>query len=267
MFRRPLLGCLNSVWQLIESFNQSDSGAKPFPAHCKAEILKFVSLVPLARLYFRLPFHEQVTCSDASSSGGGICASAGLSQWGSLAAGGKLRGELPELRGEHQVLTVGLFDGIAALRVAVDLLGLHIIGHVCVESDPHAVRVVESHFPELRHVTDVRAVNEALVREWSRDFSQASVVVVGGGPPCQGVSGLNSDRKGALRDERSKLFVHVPRITALVKRFFPWCQVHSLMESVASMDQNDRECMSDAFGCAPWKCDAGTLTWCSRPRL
>ena len=132
MFRRPLLGCLNSVWQLIESFNQSGSGVKPFPSHCKAEILKFVSLVPLARLDFRLPFHEQVTCSDASSSGGGICASAGLSQWGSLAAGGKLRGELPELRGEHQVFSVGLFDGIAALRVAVDLLGLHIIGHVCV---------------------------------------------------------------------------------------------------------------------------------------
>ena len=91
--------------------------------------------------------------------------------------------------------------------------------------------------------------------------------MVGGGPPCQGVSGLNSDRKGALRDKRSKLFVHVPRITALVKRFLPWCQVHSLMESVASMDQKDRECMPDAFGCAPWKCDAGTLTWCSRPRL
>ena len=40
-----------------------------------------------------------------------------------------------------------------------------------------------------------------MVREWSRDYSQASVVLVGGGPPCQGVSGLNSDRKGALKDE------------------------------------------------------------------
>ena len=86
MFRRPLLGCLNSVWQLIESFNQDGKGLKPFPLHCKAEILKLVSLVSLARLDFRLPFHEQVTCSDASSSGGGVCASAGLSHWGSLAA-------------------------------------------------------------------------------------------------------------------------------------------------------------------------------------
>ena len=36
-----------------------------------------------------------------------------------------LRGELPELRQEHRVLTVGLFDGIAALRVACDLLGIY----------------------------------------------------------------------------------------------------------------------------------------------
>ena len=80
-------------------------------------------------------------------------------------------------------------------------------------------------------------------------------------------SGLNADRKGALRDERSRLFVHVPRITALVRQCFPWCQVHCLMESVASMDQVDRDTMSVAFGTQPWKCDAGSVSWCSRPRL
>ena len=267
MFRRPLLGCLNAVWALIESFNQSGAMVQPFPDNCKAEIMRLVALVPLARLDFRLPFHEQVTCSDASSTGGGICASAGISRWGQVAALGKLRGELPELRSEHQVLTIGLFDGIAALRVAADLLGLHIIGHVSVEIDSHASRVVESHFPEVRQVSDVQSVDVNMVREWSREYSQASVVLIGGGPPCQGVSGLNVDRRGALRDERSKLFVHVPRIATLVRQAFPWCQAHSLMESVASMDQVDRECMSETFGCAPWKCDAGTLTWCSRPRL
>ena len=53
-----------------------------------------------------------------------------------------------------------------------------------------------------------------MVREWSRDYSQASVVLVGGGPPCQGVSGLNSDRKGALKDESQNFFAPV---SALVR--------------------------------------------------
>jgi len=267
MFRRPLLGCLNSIWGFIESFNQGPAGKRPFPNQCKLELLRLLALIPLARLDFRTPFHDQVTCSDASSSGGGICASQALTQWGNTVLQGKLRGELPELRQEHRVLTVGLFDGIGALRVAVDLLGLHVLGHVSVEPEAAAARVVESHFPETRHIDTVQDVTAEIVREWARDYSQASVVLIGGGPPCQGVSGLNADRKGALRDERSKLFTHVPRIVELARHYFPWAQVHGLMESVASMDRKDQDVMSAGFGCEPWKCDAATMTWCSRPRL
>lgn len=93
------------------------------------------------------------------------------------------------------------------------------------------------------------------------------MVLLGGGPPCQGVSGLNADRKGAMKDERSVLFLHVKRIEGLVKQCFPWCQVHTLMESVASMDEVDKNTMSESFEDSPWRCDAGALTWCSRPRL
>jgi len=267
MFRRPLLCCLNSVWHFIESFHDGLGEAQVLPSQCRLEILRFLGLLPLARMDFRTPFHEQVTCSDASSSGGGVCASLGLTSWGIQVLDGKLRGELPELRQEHQVLTVGLFDGIGALRVATDLLGLQVIGHVSVETNKHAARVVESHFPETRVLHDVQDVDDTEVREWARVYSQASVVLVGGGPPCQGVSGLNADRKGALKDERSRLFVHVPRILSLVRRAFPWCQVHGLMESVASMDNVDRHTMTSAFGADPWKCDAGTMTWCSCPHL
>ena len=81
------------------------------------------------------------------------------------------------------------------------------------------------------------------------------------------MSGLNAARKGALRDERSGLFVHVGRVRDLLRKHFSWCQVHALMESVASMDPQDRQVMSEGFGGEPWLCDAGTLTWCNRPRL
>ena len=33
------------------------------------------------------------------------------------------------------------------------------------------------------------------------------------------------------------------------------------------MDDLDRDIMSADFGSTPWWCDAGELTWCSRPRL
>lgn len=85
--------------------------------------------------------------------------------------------------------------------------------------------------------------------------------------PCQGVSGLNADRKGALRDERSALHVHVGRMRDLIRQFFPWCPVYTLMESVASMDRQDRDVMSAAYGSEPFVCDASSLCWCHRPRL
>ena len=102
---------------------------------------------------------------------------------------------------------------------------------------------------------------------WAQKFTQVAVIVLGGGPPCQGVSGLNASRKGALRDERSCLFVHVARIRELVKECFPWAQIRSLMESVASMDQANERVMSDSFGVTPWYIDAGGLSLAHRPRL
>ena len=67
MFRRPLLGCLNQVWKHIESFNASGcSPSLALPHDCRIEVVRFLGMLPLAALDFRLPVHPQVTCSDAS---------------------------------------------------------------------------------------------------------------------------------------------------------------------------------------------------------
>lgn len=267
MFRRPLLGCLNSVWKQIEDFNNPGRFYRPLWTESRYEILRYLALVPLARMDFRLDMHSMVTCSDASTSGGGICASRGLTRFGQIVSSGTLRGELAESRRELRIFSVGLFDGIGALRVALELLGVEVLGHVSVEKSPEARRVVEAAFPNVTTVLDVEMVDSDMVKKWSGDFSQASLVLLGGGPPCQGVSGLNADRRGALRDVRSALFVHVKRIESLLRTHFPWCPVHTLMESVASMDPVDKDAMSQDFEDEPWRCDAGTMTWCSRPRL
>ena len=267
MFRRPLLGGLNQVWRHIEHFDTCGRRYLATPLDCKLEVLRFLGCLSLARLDFRLDMHEVVSCSDASTTGGGICASVAPTAFGKLVSQGSLRGELAENRSDFMVLTVGLFDGIGALRVALDSLGVQVIGHISVEKEASARRVVEAHYPGTVTVEDVELITEEMVQCWSTMFSQASLVLLGAGPPCQGVSGLNADRKGAIKDQRSCLFSHVPRVRGLLKRCFVWCPVYTLMESVASMDTADRETMSKAVGVRPISCNSGSFTWCQRPRL
>eukprot|EP00438_Fugacium_kawagutii_P017572 Skav222235 [mRNA] locus=scaffold3059:49406:52188:- [translate_table: standard] len=267
LFRRQLLGGLNAVWSFMQSFELRGRARLPLPAEVKLEILRFIGLVPLCRLDFRLPLQERVSCSDASQTGGGLCISSGLSALGHLVSRGSLRPVCDPCGNLPSVLSIGLFDGVGCLRVALDLVGAQVAGHISVEKQETGRKVVEYHFPTTIHVNDVNLIDEEMVRTWSLKFGQVALVLIGGGPPCQGVSGLNSRRRGALGDERSCLFVHVPRVAQLVRRWFCWAQVHTLMESVSSMDQEDKNVMSTAFGCEPWDIGAEYMTWCRRPRL
>eukprot|EP00438_Fugacium_kawagutii_P006880 Skav204949 [mRNA] locus=scaffold3104:7120:25458:+ [translate_table: standard] len=248
MFRRALLGSLNSVWQFITSFgNDPPVVRRKLPLAVQAELLRFICLVPLAQMNLRAPLKGAVSASDASEYGGGFCIS--LTPMGCHAANCNVRGDLPEVEDHVQVLTIGLFDGVGALRVSADCLGLPMGGHVSSEVSKEGSRVIESHFPDTVAVGDVANISEETVIGWSLQFSNVGVVVVGGGPPCQGVSGLNAGRKGSsLRDARSRLFFHVPRVYHLCRRHFKWAQVHHMMESVASMDSEDRVIMSKEIG-------------------
>ena len=100
------------------------------------------------------------------------------------------------------------------------MLGLPMAGHVSIEKDPKGRRVVESYFPETEFFDDVVTFGQKEVGELALKYSNVGVVLVGAGPPCQGVSGLNADRKGAVRDERSSLYVHVPASVICSVRLF-----------------------------------------------
>ena len=193
--------------------------------------------------------------------------SRGITPYGAAAALSSVRGDLPEEHDFVQVLSIGLFDGISGLRVALDALGLPMAGHISVETSEEARRVVESYFPDTIFVHDVEHVTVEMVKEWSLQFGSVGVVIVGAGPPCQGVSGLNADRRGALRDHRSCLFQYVPRIVELCRSQFPWAQVHCLAENVASMDAGDCQLMNEAYGELPWFIDSAGASLSRRPRL
>lgn len=235
MFRRPLLGVLNEAWRFMEKLKSQPAVVRlKVPKGVAQELLRFVLLCPLAQMDFRKQFSEHVTCSDASTSGGGICVSEGLTGYGLAFI--DVQGDIPEEIEVIQVLTVGLFDGLSALRLAVDCLGVAVAGHVSVEREETARRVVEAYFPNTIFHTDGTTLDADFVRNLSLRFPSVGLVLLGAGPPCQGVSGLNASKKGALRDERSCLFLEVPRIQALFKTALPWAQVRTLMESVAPMN-------------------------------
>ena len=194
--------------------------------------------------------------------------STGLTGFGVAASEAATRGDLAEPHDLHGVLTIGLFDGIGALRVAADACGLAVVVDISVEVNKTASRVLESKFPATVFVEGgVEDVVEEEVRRWACQFSQASLVLVGAGPPCQGVSGLNVDRRGALRDHRSSLFIHVERIREMVRQQFKWAQARYLAESVASMDSQDRKVMTRSFGDLPVQLDASGVSLARRPRL
>ena len=259
MFRRPLLGMLNKVWSFVVGLSSEPPVVrKELPLSCA---------LPLTQMNLRTPVLGGVTASDASETGGGFCVSRGLTPMGVHAAQCSVRGDMPELEDFVQVLTLGLCDGVGALRVAADVLQLPMGGHISAEVSVEGSRVLESNFPDTIAVGDVAGISEDMVLGWALKFSNAGVALVGGGPPCQGVSVLNSDQKGALKDARSKLFVHVRRVYELCKKYFRWAQVHYFMESVFSMDAKDRATMSADIGVTPCLVDAAGISICRRPRL
>ena len=92
-------------------------------------------------------------------------------------------------------------------------------------------------------------------------------MIVGAGPPCQGVSKLNAGRMGAVDDDRSCLHVHVKPIVSMVQEAFPWCRVHFLQESVATMDEQDRVVYTRQADVIPCRICASQISPCRRDRL
>ena len=211
MFRRPLMSCLNFIWGFTQSFEDKGPRVRPIPGAVLSELLMFVCVLPLAHMGFRTTISPVVTATDASLLGGGVCASEQVTNYGVQVADGKFRGEIPRELPDGGVVCIGLFDGISALRVALEAVQAR-----------------------------VEDVNPTMCREWAGRASSAKAVIVGAGPPCQGVSKLNARRMGAVDDDRSCLRVHVKPIVSMVQEAFPWCCVHFLQESVATMDEQDR---------------------------
>ena len=275
-FRRPLMSLLNRAWPKKRQFI-----ARPYTLDCFREMVYSICVLPLAISDLRTPVSGLVTCSDASEHGGGLCASAGLTAEGrkmledaenpmntreavSFRPAGSV--SMGNWNKGPRVLVVSLFDGIAAMMVALARLECQIVGFAASEIDKPCKRLVRTRWPGLIELGDIVKIDDKVVEHLAAAVGyKVDLILCGAGSPCQDLSSLRAGGQGLL-GEKSKLFFEVPRVIQLLKDHFN-VPVESFVENVASMTPENMMMFSDVLKCEPVLVDAKYFTHCRRPRL
>ena len=258
-FRRPLFSLVRLLWRRVGRFN---AGACLGPDDVD-EVFRLVFTLPLCYTDLRAQVSGRVTCSDASETGGGICASTSVTPLGSLGmAGGPLKASLSQ-----EFLVIEWFAGIGGLSRALERLGLRCSGVAVCEQDPHCLAVLRKFLPGCEVWTDICKVDEKVIRSFFDRYPNARGVVQAGGSPCQGLSMLSTGRLH-FDDPRSNLFFQLVRVNRLVEqeahRRSMW---HFGMVENVVCDSADQAVFRKETGWDQFLCCAGTISHVRRPRF
>ena len=275
-FRRPLMNLLQSSWP------KHDPRVRSLLTYeNRQELLECICLCPLAGTDLRARVDGMVTCSDASETGGGLCASGQLTEEG-LALLSHLRStefaatrlipfsplgamQMASDRGPR-VFVVSLFDGISALMCALCRMEVQIIGFASSEVDKECKKLVRRRWPGVIELNDITKISTDMLEALASSTGyKVDFVLAGGGSPCQDLSALLSGGKG-LAGERSKLFYCMPKIFDGLKKAFS-CPVYTFVENVFSMTPHNRSEFSRTLDLTPVMLDSKYVSWCRRPRL
>ena len=274
-FRRPLMSLLHEVWPRGPVHQRQRLSAKGM-----FEVLQSIALLPLAGTDLRAQVDPVATCSDASESGGGLCASGALTQEGQnllkhlqspevikerLTCFSPLGGMEIQAKTGPRIFVLSLFDGVAALMCALCRLDCQVIGFASSEVDVECKRLVRRRWPGVIELGDIKGVSRATIEALSKSLGyQVDLVLAGGGSPCQDLSSLLANRQG-LSGERSKLFYEMPRIFQHLRECFS-CPVFTFVENVQSMSDENRDNFTAVLGRPPILIDSHRISWCRRPR-
>ena len=259
-FRRPLFSTYDHLWKLI-------TGPSDFPwldEKAISEICTALSLMPLRFTDWRARLDPYVMASDASERGGGFVMARRLTDKGVEAL---RKAESGENQFRSGVLVIDMFAGIGGLLRSLERQGLKWEHHVVIESDKGCRRCIRRTWPGGSEYTDItKMTKEDFVRELNK-VDNLTLVIAGGGSPCQGLSKLSSERSH-FRDERSGLFFtmadHLDTISNLCKE--REVKFLGLLENVV-MDEEDRNDISFRLGWKPNLAESGEVSSVRRPRL
>ena len=149
-YRKAVLAGVDCLWQVL----LGETAKADRAAALAADLIPLCVLLPLAEIDLAKEACPIVAASDASEEGGGVRGSRGLTRRGrvrlaeaSVQVSAKVADTLPLV--EH-------CSGIGAGRRALELLGLRPGGHVATEVDEAAIKVMESCWPAVSMLGDLR---------------------------------------------------------------------------------------------------------------
>ena len=262
-FSRPLMSILEETFSFIQALGET-GGRHPLPDDVAEELLLCAMVLPSAWIDLRAHISEEVVATDASEEGGGACVSTGVTPIAAAKLAALQSGSSTSMACSG-LLVVSFRDGMGGLSAAVELTGVAPDGIIFVEKSKLARKVVKKHWPTAITYDDINAVTPEVVKRWWDWFPSVRRVLIGGGLPWQGLSGVNASRE-SLTDPRAQLVHSVLDIVAEVRKN-PGVDVFEIYESVASIIDKDMRELSTLLEVRPVFVEAANVGPCKRTRL
>jgi hypothetical protein len=167
------------------------------------------------------------------------------------------------------IMVIEEFGGVGSLTEALKLLGICPAGIVFVEADEKLRRHFKQRHPDAIVFPSIEKVSELDILTWRKCFPNVTLVLHGGGWPCQDQSRLNANRLGA-DSARGKLLEPMLQISSWLKNAsacrgcLPW-RVVEFYENVM-FDEADKKIVFEKIGCAPHHIKGDQFMVCRRPR-
>ena len=150
---------------------------------------------------------------------------------------------------------LSLFDGISCGQLALRRAGISVDHYYASETDPHAIKITQKHFPSTTQLGDVEDW-----RDWDIDWSEIDLLV--GGSPCQSFS-IAGDRLN-FDDPRGKLFFVFVDILNHIRKHNP--DVKFLLENV-KMKQEYLDIITRYLEVSPVKINSSLVSAQHRERM
>ncbi len=181
----------------------------------------------------------------------------------------------PHPQGEHSVILIELFAGIASTSIALEQLQIPTgkVLPLLVECDDALSKVLAIKFPRARHMRCVLQLldkNYLLLEDFAKAATAANpsaLVLVTAGFPCQDLSSAKISKSMGLLGKRSCLFAAVVLVLSKLRTCLPDKKILFIVENVASMEPKWRRLLDKTFGVPSKTFDASASCAATRRRL
>ena len=258
-FRRPFMSHFEQVWKVFgEKRERKPSGDK-----LRRELLLGLFGMSFLHTWMLARVDDEITCSDASMTGGAIAVSRELSDTGqamlTCQEGDKRATVIP-------VVLISLFNGIGGASRSYDLAGVKVKGVIFADTHKPANRIYNRRWPGGYGFSDVRDLKGQALEDCLMALEPFEEIHVWAGFPCVDLSSVRAYRQN-LEGPSSGLIHEARRVLGEARQLYPAKKVRHVVENVASMDIEARDEISRMMGAIPYKLDPSMQVPMSRPRF